>query len=174
MEACGTAAALECHESSARNDYISTQSIDHTLPPNHRMPILRHPCSASPFPAHPPPASEWATLHRAPMTSSAGDGGHILGDHGRTRFGSGSALPLAVDDDTIATAAVEGSGHNTPSSIRGSSSGIGSSPWPGTGICQTQYHSVPSLSKQPPPAIPLIVQSPELCHPRCWACLSPP
>ena len=62
MEACGTAAALECHE----------------------------------------------RLHRAPMTSSAGDGGHILGDHGRTRFGSGSALPLAVDDDTIATAAVEG------------------------------------------------------------------
>jgi len=48
------------------------------------------------------------------MTSLAfgiGDTGYGLGEHGRMRSGSGSAPPLAADDETTAAAvAVEGSG----------------------------------------------------------------
>ena len=48
---------------------------------------------------------------------SAGDVGNTLGEHTKTHSGSwsGSALLLAVDDETLASlaAAAEGSGHHT-------------------------------------------------------------
>jgi hypothetical protein len=55
--------------------------------------------------AHLSPASE---RYRAPMMSNAGDVRHILGEHGRTRSGSGSAPALVVEDE-MTVSAVEGS-----------------------------------------------------------------